>query len=538
MEENNSSNESDVDIQNEDEMHLVTTTGAHAVYMCYFSDNTCEGSVADGPPLRSLGYKPTLHRTWKFFENFAASFGALYFVGGIRVTFSYGLYGGGPLAFWINYIVTCVFTFITAAMLAEICSALPAAGSIYYWAAQSAGPRWGRLAGFVVAWWSVTAWTSFVAVNSQAAANYLLSELTVFQVDFDGGIDYSNFKFRALAWILSEVMLVLAVLLNYIPPRAYKWLLRVTFFMIVLDFLLNLIWLPIGVYQTYGFQSSDYLLTTYNGTGASPGWNWCLGYLATAGVLVGFDAAGHVAEETQNASQAAARGLFWSAVVSGLFGFPILILFLFCTPNIDTLSQLDAPQPFVSLYAMALGSRGHNTAVAIVAASRLIYAIARDGVLPGSNWIGIVGRDGFPRNAVTFVAVVSGILLLTILPSQVAFSSLVSAAGVPTLTAYGLIAICRLIFTPNRFSNGRWSMSPIFSLSACVLSVLWNSFSTAVLLSPFEFPVDSQNFNYAPLIFGFVTVMAVVSYAVTSEDKWNPLQRRSEEPVEAVHIQS
>lgn len=60
----------------------------------------------------------TLHRQWKLFESFAASFGntcwfmigiglqllttsaALYFVGGIRTTFTIGIGAGGPAAYW------------------------------------------------------------------------------------------------------------------------------------------------------------------------------------------------------------------------------------------------------------------------------------------------------------------------------------------------------------------------------------------------------------------------------------------------------
>ena len=71
-------------------------------------------------------------------------------------------------------------------------------------------------------------------------------------------------------------------------------------------------------------------MTTYNGTGAPEGWNWCLSYLATAGILIGFDASGHVAEETKNASVTAARGIFWSTVASGIGGLATIILFLFC----------------------------------------------------------------------------------------------------------------------------------------------------------------------------------------------------------------
>lgn len=84
-----------------------------------------------------------------------------------------------------------------------------------------------------------------------------------------------------------------------------------------------------------------------------------LSFFVTAGVLVGFDASGHVAEETKNASLTAARGVFYSALASGLMGFPMVILFLFCTPDLDTLYSWDSPQPFVNLYALALGQNAH-----------------------------------------------------------------------------------------------------------------------------------------------------------------------------------
>jgi len=113
--------------------------------------------------------------------------------------------------------------------------------------------------------------------------------------------------------------------------RFFRWVFYFSSFVVLLDFLLNLIWLPIGTANTWGFRTADEaFMSTYNGTGAPAGWNWCLSYLATAGVLIGFDASGHVAEETKNASISAARGIFWSTVVSGIGGLATVILFLFC----------------------------------------------------------------------------------------------------------------------------------------------------------------------------------------------------------------
>ena len=118
---------------------------------------------------------------------------------------------------------------------------------------------------------------------------------------------------------------------DHAVARAFRWIFYLSSSIILLDFFLNLIWLPIGTSNTWGFRSAhDAFMTTYNGTGAPPAWNWCLSYLATAGILIGFDASGHVAEETKNASVTAARGIFWSTVVSGIGGLITIILFLFC----------------------------------------------------------------------------------------------------------------------------------------------------------------------------------------------------------------
>lgn len=46
-----------------------------------------------------------------------------------------------------------------------------------------------------------------------------------------------------------------------------------------------------------------------------------LSFLATGYVLTGFDASGHIAEETKNASLVAARGIFWSVTASAILGF-------------------------------------------------------------------------------------------------------------------------------------------------------------------------------------------------------------------------
>ena len=56
-------------------------------------------------------------------------------------------------------------------------------------------------------------------------------------------------------------------------------------------------------------------------------------------------------------------------------GFFTTIIFLFCFPDLDILFALDAPLPFVQVYAMALG-KGPSIFMTVIAVVGLILVIA------------------------------------------------------------------------------------------------------------------------------------------------------------------
>jgi amino acid transporter len=218
-------------------------------------------------------------------------------------------------------------------------------------------------------------------------------------------------------------------------------------------------------------------------------------------------------------------------------GFPVVILFLFCLPDLNTLYSFTGPQPFVQIYALALGRGGHvvmnvvciiglifNTTIAGVASSRLIWAVARDGVLPFSGWISQVSEKKEPKNAIIVMHAVAALLLCTILPSPVAFTSLVSAAGVPTITAYALIAFGRAFITPHNFKHAAFSLGK-WSRPLTIIAFFWNLYLAAVLFSPLYFPVTGAYFNYSPVIFAAVTIFGIITYWVTPEENWLPAAR-------------
>lgn len=97
---------------------------------------------------------------------------------------------------------------------------------------------------------------------------------------------------------MSEIILILSVAVNYLPPKMYSGIFKFSIIVYMLDFFLCVIWLPIGVSKTYGFRSAKDVFTMTcmfklnndahfrvlrhyfipdNGTGAPAGWNWLLG---------------------------------------------------------------------------------------------------------------------------------------------------------------------------------------------------------------------------------------------------------------------
>ena len=414
----------------------------------------------------------------------------------------------------------------------------------------------GRFVSFLVAAWTLVAWTAFLAADSFGVANYLISEVVIFNPDTTFPHVTSDVKARAVAWAFSLLFLAIATSMNFLPPRTYGWVFRAGVIVITIDILLNFIWLPIGVSKTYGFQSAEFVFTsTFNGGDTSPGLNWVLSWYLVASCLVGEDASGHVAEETIFAKKAAAKGVFWATVASALCGFPIILVFLFCLPPIESFYDTTAPQPFINMYALALGPHAHvvativsmvgailNTSISMVAVSRLVFAIARDSVFPFSEALCRVSKSKQPHNAVIFIGTIAALLLCTQLPSQVAFLSLTSTSAAGSIAAYGLVGfgrafITRKTFQPSFFDLGR------FGVMFAIVTFLWNGFAFAVLCSPqnsdSDIDRDAGLFNYAIVIMSGITAVGLEEWWRKSQGVWFhnliDINDASQETVEEAH---
>jgi amino acid transporter len=374
---------------------------------------------------------------------------------------------------------------------------------------------------FLVAAWTLVAWTAFLAADSFGVANYLISEVVLFNPDTSFPHVTSDVKARAVAWAFSLLFLAIATSMNFLPPRSYAWVFRAGVMVIIIDMLLNFIWLPIGVSKTYGFQTAEFVFTsTYNGGDTSPSLNWVLSWYLVASCLVGEDASGHVAEETISAKKAAAKGVFWATVASSLCGFPIILVFLFCMPPIETFYDTTAPQPFINMYALALGPHAHVVATIIA----MIGAILNTSIVfPFSKTLCRVSKSKQPHNAVIFIGCLSALLLCTQLPSQVAFLSLTSTSAAGSIAAYAIVGFGRAFITNKTFQPSFFALGK-FGVLFAVVTFIWNGFAFAVLCSPQYsntlIDQDAGLFNYAIVIMSGITVFGIEEWWRKSKDVW------------------
>src|SRR5713226_2945629 len=88
---------------------------------------------ADAHQLSRLGYAQQLYREMGGFSNFALSFSIISILTGTVLLFGYGLKYGGPVINTIGWPIVSAFVLCVAASMAELASAYPTAGGLYYW---------------------------------------------------------------------------------------------------------------------------------------------------------------------------------------------------------------------------------------------------------------------------------------------------------------------------------------------------------------------------------------------------------------------
>src|SRR5438552_18658599 len=124
--------------------------------------------------LKRLGYGQQLFRQMGGFSNFAISFSIISLLTGEILLYGYGLKFAGPVINSVGWPVVSLFALCVAASMAELASAYPTAGGLYFWAFRLGGRTWA----WVTAWLNMIGQVTITAGINVAAATYIIGAAT------------------------------------------------------------------------------------------------------------------------------------------------------------------------------------------------------------------------------------------------------------------------------------------------------------------------------------------------------------------------
>jgi urea carboxylase system permease len=448
----------------------------------------------DDADLTSLGYQPTLHRKLGRYASFAAGFSFVSILTTLFQLFAFGYSFAGPAFFW-TWPVVLVGQLLVALNFAELAARYPLSGAVYQWARRVGGEAVGWFAGWFMAIAQVV-----TAAAAAIALQVVLPQLwDGFQV-VGGDPALNTVTGASNAVILGAVLLVATTIINSLGVKlmAHVNSVGVTCEIVgVAAVILALISAaqrgPDVVADTTVLQGSD-----LGAVGA-----FLVSGLMAAYVMVGFDAAGELSEETKNPRRTTPRTIITALLISGIGGGLMIIAALMAAPSLDDGHLASEGLPYV-LTAVLGTFWGKvlllDVAVAIfvctlaiqTAGSRLVFSMARDGQLPGSRALASVSpRSGtplWPSVAVGLLAI--GVLAIN-LGNPALFTTLSSVCIVMLYVAYLLVTVPMLLsrlrgdwnrtgqtMPTGLFSLGRWG------LPVNILAILFGAFMVVNLAWP------------------------------------------------------
>lgn len=426
--------------------------------------------------LHSMGYAQELSRRMGGFQNFAISFSIICILaGGIGAyAVAFGAGGGGSIG--IGWIVGSIFTLLVATAMGQIASAYPTAGGLYHWASILGGKGIG---------WG-TAWLNLIGLLFVVASvNYgvvLLAHDLVFVPLF--GFHTDPFTPTQLTVGVVAITLVQAIL-NYVGIKATTILTDFSGYLIFLVSVVIIVGLLVGSPVSFDFSR---LVTFHNYTGDPGAGTWpatgslffafVLGMLHVCYTITGFDASAHTSEETRDAQRAVPKGMLTSVFWSGLFGWFLVVSVLLAMPSLDDGAKqgfsvfayvLDAshmPTVLKNLIGVGIVLSNFLCALAgMTSLSRMMYAFARDGGIPGCSHLlrRVSPKYRTPGTAIAVGAVLCMILGYACGANAQAYIILASGCAVFLYVSY-IIPIACGIFAEGKswtkkgpFNLGVWS---------------------------------------------------------------------------------
>ncbi|MET8584362.1 amino acid permease [Streptomyces collinus] len=476
-------------------------------------------ALDDDATLHAMGYPRKLTRRFKAFDNFAISFTIINILSGIFSSFGYGMNAGGPRILVFGWIGVSVMVLFIGAAMAEVASAYPTSGALYF----SAGKLAKRHKG---AWSWFTGWLNFVgqiggtAATGYAAATFIQAFVALQWPSYRPTV-HQTVLITALVIVLQGLANTYTVQLVALLNRISVWWLLIGLVVIVS----TLIVMPDH------HQSASFVTHFVNNTGFSSGlYGGMLGLLVTSWTFTGFDGSFHMSEETVQATVNAPKGITRAIGYSAITGLILMLALVYSISDYAKVAGSSAPPVQILIDGLGLGTAKAMLLIVIGAMlfcglanltsnTRQIFAFSRDGAMPGSRWWHSVSpRTRTPVKAVWLAVACSLALVVPGWWSHTAFTAIVSVNVVGLFLAYAVPIFLRLRlgdgFRPGPWHLGRWGR-PIGWLA-----VIWILLSSVLFMLPQASPITVDSFNYAPIALAVVLLVATVWWFATARRRF------------------
>jgi len=456
----------------------------------------------DEETLRRMGYAQELARRMSGFSNYAISLSIICILAGGITSFQVGFGSVGGAAIGIGWPVSCLFSLVVAATMAQVASAFPTAGGLYHWASILGGRGWG----WVTAWFNLAGLVTVVAAVNAGAWDFVVGALQL-----QLGANAAMIKALGVTVITFS-----QALFNHKGIRLTTRLTDFSGWWILIVSIALIAALLMGT-RALDF-SRLWTFTNFSGVPTDAPvfprienltWLFALGLLLPAYTITGFDASAHTSEETIGAAVNVPRGIVRSVAVSGVFGWAMLCAVVLAMPDTRQAAEQGANMFYWTVNSVI--SAGQAKALylgiglaqyfcglaALTSASRMVYAFARDGGLPAPlRWVSPTTRTPAPA---IWVVAVTAVVFMTLVPyttiAAVCVIFLYISYVLPTVA--GFFAHGRTWTAMGPWHLGRW-YKPL-----AVVSVIFCVFLIVIGMQP-------PNQQAVWLVGGAVGLLAVV----------------------------
>jgi amino acid transporter len=490
----------------------------------------------DESRLAELGYKQELNRSWSGFQNFAISFTIISVLAGCFTTYYQAWNNGGPIAIAWGWPIISAFILIIAFCMAELVSAFPTAGGIYWWSARLGSPAWGWFTG----WFNLLGLIAITASVDYFAGQFLGIVLGLYDVNVLG-LNFGDDQ-HALreTFVLFALILTLHVFVNI---RGSQLVARFNGISVWWHLAGVVVIIGILIFVPDNHASFNQVFTDrINNSGFSQGMFWWyvlpLGFLLTQYTITGFDASAHISEETHDSENAAPKGVWRSVFYSAVIGYILLLAITFAAADPNAVTEGGGGSPAVFLAAMDTSWVKAILIIAVIgqlfcgmscmtSSSRMMYAFSRDGAVPGWRHWSKVNNQRIPFNAVIAVAVLALILTLPALKGNkdgltVAFTAVVSIGVIGLYIAY-VIPIWLRWRLGDKFEPGPWTLGRHYKwmclvsvIEVLVVVVIGFNMPLSPAGVPWESDFEWSLFNYTPVVTGGIFLIVGVWWLVSA----------------------